>query len=461
MRRWVLLLSLLASSWLNAEIDETALLRTIQLGTAHELELADLIEAVHDDRLMFHHHVLARGALLVLDRDRDFPGWPPARLLDRLLDQLTPGTAFSAPEGNFRNDQVVHALVYAMVMSGRADEAIEVLEQHSDSRVPFKRATVLQALRNIGSDAAGEVLQLAASGNGQDDNLAANLLADYHYPFLHELASRAGAVPTDQRQQALLIDRAQDDPCSIGAGMAVYYLGFFGPGASDAKYRDAIALLRELAGIDCHYTRFFARRSLAMRSPEDLNFWIDMYVDERDAWQRAQLARILYIHYPQRFPGLALDLLASEGSQYVQWELMHGLFESGSASAWLNYWDLWLPPTVQFRLDHADSVPIGTALSERLLDWLDAGYRPLDPWVRNHLLYRLAGNLDAYSVDRYLDVFEQQPEFGQNWWVLQALSQPEALPRLIEWRNRFPASEDPGPLVDAIDRLEAANDLTP
>ncbi|MEE9538351.1 MAG: hypothetical protein V3W10_03360, partial [candidate division NC10 bacterium] len=129
-----------------------SLLRTIQTGTVQQLRVAEIIQYAKGDEASYLDHVLARSALLVLDKDEGFPDWPVARLLDRTLNQLQRRShAYHLPPempAGFGGEDVVFTVVYALVVTGKTEEAIDVLGRHLDSGSRYKRGVVLQALRN-------------------------------------------------------------------------------------------------------------------------------------------------------------------------------------------------------------------------------------------------------------------------------------------------------------------------
>lgn len=440
--------------WTHNTTDQ--LIRTIQIGSLQGISLGEVYDIALDDRTEYHEHVLARAALAVLGKEgTQFEAWPLSRLLDRSLQQLVPGQLNSVKPAGFRNEHTIYTLAFAMVMAGQQEALIKVLEQHLNTRISFKRAVILQALRNIGSRDANELIQQVANEVDNQSQLATNLLADYHYPFLQQLAQRIKQIPIDQREPAQLLHMAKQDPCSIPSSLAVYLLGFFpnDDHSEPALNSEINQTLKELNTISCFYTRFFARRSLAMRSTETSAYWIEQFVAEQDAWQRAQLGRILFIHHGEEFKTLALDLLSSEEAQYVQWELMHGYFEWQDKSNWLSWWDLWLPSTLQMRLDLSKKQQLKHEERELLLRWLEAGNHPPDEWVHNHLLNRLAGMVRGDQLIRLLDYFAALPDFHQRFWVLQNIRDNSALEQVKRWQQQY--SDEPvlNSLIDKLNGL--------
>lgn len=452
----VLLLALPAAA--SAEPIQQRLLQTIQMGVLQQLDPSEIIQYAKGHEADFLGHVLARSALVVLGRDEGFPDWPIGKLLDRTLNQLQRRShAYHLPPempSGFGGEDLVFTLVYAMVMSGEAERAIDVLERHVASGNAYKRGVVLQALRNIGSQRANSLVQRVADTR-DDRNLAENLLADHHYPFLAELQQYAHLIPSHRRTREELFKIAAER-CSKQAALAVYFLGFV-PESEDRKENEAeLELLRDLAKAPCFYTRFFAIRALALRSAESVAFWTGLFRAERDAWQRAQIARIGFARFNKEFATPALDLLAHEPVQYVQWELMHGNVETREGARFRDYWDIWLPPTLQFRLNFPEgSGRMNEHDLDELLSWLETDARPQNPWVRNHFLYRLARYVWGENTRRYLRIIDSIPEKPDHWWILQNLADARALPILRYWHTLESEEGQRDILFKVIVRLES------
>jgi hypothetical protein len=339
MRILVMSLMLLVPATAVAGPIQLSLLRTIQMGTSEQLQVAEIIQYAKSDEASYLDHVLARSALLVLDKDEGFPDWPVSKLLDRTLNQLQRRShAYHLPPeipAGFGGEDVVFTVVYALVVKGKTEEAIDVLGRHLDSGSRYKRGVVLQALRNIGNQRANSLIQQVA--NTRDDrNLAENLLADHHYPFLDELHRHLRLIPSHQRGREELFAIA-GERCSRRATLAVYFMGFLAPSVDWKQNEAELDLLRDLTRAPCFYTRYFAIRALALRSAESIDFWTELFNGEEDAWQRAQIARIGFARFGKTFATPALALLRGEPVQYVQWELMHGNIEVREGAQFRDY----------------------------------------------------------------------------------------------------------------------------
>lgn len=450
-------LALLAPAAAGAEPMERRLLRTIQIGALQDLTVEEIVAFAKGDKADFLGHVLARSALLVLGRDAGFPDWPVPRLLERVLDQLQRSShAYHLPPevpAGFGGEELVFTVVYALVVSGQADRAVDVLEQSVKSDNAFRRGVALQALRNIGSQQASAVIQRFADA-GDDRNLAENLLADHHYPFLAELRQRLPLLAPERRNRRSLVKAAREG-CTERAALAVYFLGFFADGPDPARARAEVDLLRRLTRIGCFYTRFFAIRALALRSAESIGFWTGLFERDKDAWQRGQLARIGFARFGRAFVAPALRLLATEPVQYVQWELMHGNLEVRRGARFRDYWDLWLPPSLQLRLNFPDGgESMGREDLAEILAWLETGARPRNEWVRNHLLYGLAKHAAGREMRRLLRVFDALADKGRHWWLLAPLQDPGALPILRYWQGLPAEPSQREELIRLITSLE-------
>lgn len=440
----------------QADALEQRLLRTIQVGVA-EAPPADILSYAKTSETDFVGHCLARAALVVLGRDEGFPEWPLERLLDRQLSLLSGsanGNVFPPrpwlPEG-FAGDDLTFTLVYALAVTGHGEDAVQVLEPRLASADELVRGVALQALRNLGLPSANALLE-KANRAGADRNLPENLLADLYYPFLADLRSRLHLIPPEARNRADLLEAAREG-CGERAALAVYFLGLL----ADAPEGESPELvrLRELTRAPCFYTRYFAVRSLALRSAESPDFWLALLRETDDAWQRQQIVRAATVRLGRAFTAHSLALLESEPAQYVQWELMQGFLETRRGARFRDLFDLWQPTTLVYRLYFNEG---GGALPapdlDLVLGWLESGARPRDPWVRNHLVYRLAGDVKGRDTRRFLGVFSSLPDKTRNWWILAGLGDPAALPLLRYWLT-LPAEEDQrAQLSDLVKRLE-------
>jgi hypothetical protein len=90
-----------------------------------------------------------------------------------------------------------------------------------------------------------------------------------------------------------------------------------------------------------------------------------------------------------------------------------------------------------------------------LLSWLEAGAWPKDPWVGNHMLYNLAGLVLGDDTRRLLALFNAHPQRNDNWWIIENLADPDALPLLRYWAT-LPAPQAQEAVLQAlIERLQA------
>lgn len=446
-----------------AEPVEARLIRTVQIGSPQDISVGDILRVAKDSESNYEQHVLARSALVVLGEDRGFPEWPLERLLDRALSLLARSThAFQPPDGlpdSFDSEDLIFTVVYALAVSGHIEQATDVLERHLSTDSDFKRGVVLQSLRNLGTPRATELVQRFAE-RGDDRNLAENLLADLYYPFLEDLHKHLHLIPPAERARENLL-RLANEPCTRRGALAIYFLGFLPEGDDPIQAKAEVALLREMTHAPCFHNRFFAIRSLALRSPESLAFWNHLYAREDDAWQRDQLVRICFARFGRDFLPLSLRMLEKERAQYVQWELMHGNIEMREHGRFRDYWDIWLPPTLQFRLNFAAGWGrLSEPDRDELLRWLENGAAPRDPWVRNHMFYALARSVEGRHTRRLLRLFNNHPERNANWWILTPLGDPQALPLLRYWLTLDSEENQREQLANLIERLETPGDDT-
>ena len=432
------------------------LLRTIQIGVPQDISIDEIRQVAESNDTDYTTATLARSALLVLRQDEP-KLIPYDELLDSLLSHLvSDGTPFqplpSLP--SFRGKETVFTMVYAMVMNGNQERVVDILKRHSLTGSRYKQAIVLSALRNVGTPCAIGVIQQYAE-KGQDRNLAETTLADEDYPVLSEIHDRWDMVPPAQRTRdnlTLLVEGG----CNQRSALAAYWLGFFAPNPDPKKEAAELQALENLAHTNtggCEMMEHvIALKSLAMRSAESVDYWKRLAQSTPNVWERHQIVINAWGRWGGKFAPAALELLKTDGAQYVQWELLNGNFETRQGHEYRNYWDIWIPADVLavLQFDDAQGRPeMEQAELDAMLDWLEAGARPRDAVVLNHMIYHLAAFTSGDYTRGLLRVFDKLPERNQNWWILQTLRDPAALPLLRYW-NTLPAPKDQQGILEHI-----------
>ncbi len=467
MRGFVVVLALFCSGYACAKEEAPGepmplrLLRTIHTGTLQDLDLPSIQAYAKDGSTHYAGYGLAQAALLVLGEPPTWPKWPVSRLLRRTIDLLQ-ADEYSAfvnsgmPKG-YGNDDLLFALVFAMVISDQGDEAIDVLQDYMNSESEYTRFVVLQTLRQIGNQRTTELLKKAGESNS-DSNYLHNLLATQYFPFSQELRDRLYLIPPADRTRENLIKIAKQG-CDEKSALAIYFLGYL-PNAEDpSAVRAGRELLGDLARAHCFYSQYFAIRALALRSPESMLLWLELYHRENDVWLRAHIVRILFIRFGREFLAPALKLLADEPAQFVQWELMHGNIETREGAWFRDYWELWQPHELQYRLSFPQGWERGDMAIDDvddLLAWLEKGRPPKHPWVSNHMLYGLARNVTPDQTRRFLRIINTLPDKAEHWWLLTPLDDPQALPLLRYWATLSAPKQQREQLANEIFRLESS-----
>lgn len=420
----------------GAESIELRLLRTVQIGVSQSLTLDEIAAYARDDSKPYEGLVLANAALYVLDAP---PRTPMEFSLGYVLDRLPYRIeTFASPPGmphEFDGETLAWTLVYAMVLKGDSEKALDVLEKHlSGSR--FARSVVLHALRFIGGRRASDILQREAE---KPDywNLPEVLLSLHQFPFLSDLHERLPVLPPSVRDRGNLARLAQGG-CSLPATTAAYFLGFLASHSDHEREEAELELLRAVArrrGDHCNYTRFFAVRSLALRSRESVQFWADLFRDEENAWLRAHITLIGYVHFEREFFPAALELVATEPSFYVRKELLGGNIAIRRGEVFRIYWDIWLTPEVSHRgmFPRRERLPrMASEDVEELLAWVES-HPEADITARNAFLSAIAPHVRGNRTRRLLRLVNVLPERQTHVWVVRQISDPAALPLLRYW----------------------------
>jgi len=424
------------------------LLRTIQIGAPQGITVEQIKKIAANQNTEYTTEILARYALLVLQQ-HNLGLVPYNELFDSVLTHLVrDGNAFQPPPGlpDFRGKETVFAMVYAMVMSGHQDEAVDILGKHLWTGSEYKHGVALSALRNVGTPRALGLIQQYAE-KGPNRNLAETALADEDYPTLSELHDRWGVIPPAQRTQDNLRTIVQGG-CNERAAVASYWLGFFAPNIDPNKEVAEIQALEAIVHTNTSNCEMMehviALKSLALRSAKTVDYWKRLALQTDNVWERHQIVIDAWDRWGGKFALAALDLLKTDSAQYVQWELLDGNLDTRMGRKYRDYWDIWIPANVllvQQEDDAAGRPDMDETNLNALLAWLESGARPRDPWVYNHLLYHLAGLASDDDTFRVLRLFNAHPQRNQNWWIVQNLRDPAALPILRYW-STLPAPQN-------------------
>jgi hypothetical protein len=136
---------------------------------------------------------------------------------------------------------------------------------------------------------------------------------------------------------------------------------------------------------------------------------------------------------------------------------MQGSLQTAQGHRYRDHWDIWLPVNILVLLQEGDESGPGMEAAERdaLLSWLEAGARPKDSWVANHMIYNLARSVAGDDTRRLLRLFNEHPQRNENWWIVSELQDPGALPLLRYWAS-LPAPRDQTAMLRGlIDRLQS------
>lgn len=437
------------------------LLRTIQIGVPQDITVEQILKIADNNDTDYTTEILARSALLVLQHD-DAKLIPYAELFDNLLNRLVnDGSPFQPLAGlpDFRGKETVFTMVYALVMSGNQDRAAEILGKNSLTGGRYKQAVILSALRNIGTPRAISLIQEYAE-KGQDRNLAEATLADEDYPVLSEIHDRWNLVPPAQRTRDNLRSMVQSG-CSQRGVLAAYWLGYFPPNLDPNKEVAELQALEEIVRTNtgsCEMMEHvIALKALGLRSAETVDYWKRLAERTPNVWERHQIVIDGFGRWGRNFVPAAMELLKTDPAQYVQWELLDGSLDLREGCEYRDYWDIWIPAdilVVQQRDESKGVLALEPKELDAMLAWLGAGARPRDPVVLNHLIYHLAEFTSGDDTRRLLRIFNMLPQRNQNWWILQTLRDPVALPLLAYW-STLPAPQDQKDmLLHTIDALQ-------
>jgi len=434
----ILLLISCSLTWAEDGDIALRLLRTVQIGTPQDITPDQINALVQDPGTTYLDHMLARSAQLVLGRD-DPQSEKFQNLLSSVLNStLNSGNEYPPPsdlQPGFDGKEVVFTMVYAMVMAGQQERAVDILEPHLWVGSRFNQAVVLQALRNIGTQRALGLIQNYQE-KGDYHNLAENTLVDRDLPVLSEIYQRWNVIPPAARTRSNLLQMVEGG-CGEREAVAAYWLGFFSENPDAAQEKKEVSALKAVyqnASPNCDFmARLIAVKALGLRSTGTIDYWADLLRREPQEMLRHQILINAFAHYGRKFAPAAVDLLATEPSQYIQWQLMQGNVETREGQRFRTYWDIWIPVGLQFLLvfpDPGHREKMSTTDQDQLLHWFETGHHPRDRVVYNHMIYGLLSQTRGQNTRRLLTIFNDLPDRNSNWWILTPLEDASALPLL-------------------------------
>jgi hypothetical protein len=443
----------------NREPLERRLLRTIQIGAPQDVTVAEIKRIAENPNGKYIDNLLARSALLVLQQD--IPKLVSYdELLGSVLNNLVrDSNAFPTLPAlpDFHGKETVFTMIYAMVMSGNQERVTDILEKNILTGGEYKQAVVLSALRNIGTPRAVGLIQKYAE-TGKDSNLAQTTIADEDYPVLFEMHDRWNLIPPADRTRDNLRTIVQTG-CNQRAAMATYWLGFFAPNidpnAEEAELQALDAIVHKNTPTCEMMEHIIALKSLALRSRKTIDYWTRLAQQTTNVWERHQIVINAWGRFGRRFAPAALELLKTEPSQYIQWELLNGNLQTRQDYLYRVYWDIWIPVNilVSMKFPERGWKPPKQGMEEpdlnALLKWLESGAGPKDPWVYNHMLYNLVGLVSGEDTIRLLRIFNAHPERAKNYWIIANLKDPAALP-LVEYWTGLPAPKDQSEILNGL-----------
>lgn len=337
----------------NALSFETRLLHTALLGRPYGMDSDDLLAKNLPKNLSasgFGLAIAARQALRIEDGELFTSS-------KSLIDFLS-GTTYPYEIEGLPTDfpHVMHAddlamlHVYAMVMSGQMNEAVEMLTKFIDSKNNFTRAFCIMALRAIGSPPAREAIKSRVN-TGEDSMLAQAALAFPLPNFSEPQVFAAEVMPVKRFRESMF---AQAQLNTTKAILPTYLLAFVGSDAEPAQINKELEFLRGLykTADEALWRKYmYGYNALAFRSQESFEQWSAMYTSDKDATRRSFILRAMSAQHPERFYAEMLPVFEKEANAWTQLEflaiyrglikgqVLYGPFDS-----------LWMPP-VYYRLN--------------------------------------------------------------------------------------------------------------
>jgi hypothetical protein len=315
---------------------ETRLLYTTLLGRPYGMASEDLFAANLPKQLSGSGYELAIAARQAL-RIPDGGLFTSQRSLVDFLSTTTEpyeitGLPQDFPRGT-RADDIAMLHVYALVMSGEAPVAVDLLAKYLDSKTDFTRAFCIMALRAVGTPKAMETIKghlttVKNENNKQnyaksmDIQIANDALAFAIPNFMEPKAFAAEVMPIDRFRVPMLRQAQLNTTKSI---LPMMLLGYVGTDVDAAQIDKELTFLRGLyktADQALWRKYMYGYNALAFRSQEPFEQWLTMYQNDADATRRSFILRAMSTQHPDRFHAEMLPLFEKEVDGWPQFEFL-------------------------------------------------------------------------------------------------------------------------------------------
>jgi hypothetical protein len=245
------------------------------------------------------------------------------------------------------NDDLILLHAYALVLGGRAEDAVTELSKSFAEHSVFAQSVSIVALRAIGTASAKQ--RLAQHGSADEEvKMMADESVSIVRPNFAEPKMYESEMPLAQRTRDAMLAQASNDGNGTRTIMPTLLLGYVGDDADPALRERELQYLRSVPlrkDENLWYRQWYGAASLALRSPETFEYWYERFRSESAEYTRMLLIRIMAHHFPADFMRIAPDIAATESVDWARSDTMmlsQAIARGDQSSGALDF--IWFPP---------------------------------------------------------------------------------------------------------------------
>ncbi len=245
------------------------------------------------------------------------------------------------------NDDLILLHAYALVLGGRAEDAVTELSKSFAEYSVFSQSVSIVALRAMGTASAKQRLVQHGSTDTEVKMMADESVSIVRPNFI-EPKMYESEMPFAQRTRAAMLTQAGNDRNGTRTIMPTLLLGYVGDDADPALREQELQYLRSLPlhkDENLWYRQWYGAASLALRSTETFEYWHERFRSESAAYTRMLLIRIMAHHFPADFLRVAPDIAATESVDWARSDTMmlaQAIARGDQSSGALDF--IWFPP---------------------------------------------------------------------------------------------------------------------
>jgi hypothetical protein len=245
------------------------------------------------------------------------------------------------------NDDLILLHAYALVLGGRAEDAVTELSKSFAEYSVFSQSVSIVALRAIGTASAKQRLTQHGSTDTEIKMMADESVSIVR-PNFAEPKMYESEMPFAQRTRSAILTQASNDRNGTRTIMPTLLLGYVGDDADPVLREQELQYLRSVPlrkDENLWYRQWYGAVSLALRSTETFDYWHERFRSESAAYTRMLLIRIMAQHFPADFLRVAPEIAATEPVDWARSDTMmlaQAIARGDQSLGALDF--IWFPP---------------------------------------------------------------------------------------------------------------------